>query len=66
MTRARKRISIFFSEIRLPAPERRAARAERRSERRMALERDGAETAVRRHAATEAERRRYQDYWRVR
>lgn len=46
-------------ELRLPAPERRAARAEREAERRMRLERDNPWTAERRAAAVQAEIRRF-------
>jgi hypothetical protein len=46
-------------ELRLPRPERNAARAERRVERQIRLERDNTETAERRAGAIEAERRRY-------
>jgi hypothetical protein len=47
---------------RLPAPERRAAQAERRVEAAMRRERESEWTADRRAAAIEAERRRY-DYF---
>jgi hypothetical protein len=43
----------------MPAPERRAARAERRVEAAIRRERDSEETPERRAAAVEAERRRY-------
>jgi hypothetical protein len=46
-------------EWRLPAPERHAARAERRVEEEMRRERESEWTAERRAAAVEAERRRY-------
>jgi hypothetical protein len=46
-------------ELRLPPPERRAARAERAVERQMRLERDNKWTAERRAAALEAEVRRF-------
>ena len=46
-------------EWRLPAPERHAARAERRTEAELRRERDSEWTAERRAAAIEAERRRY-------
>ena len=46
-------------EWRLPAPERRAARAERRVENEMRRERESEWTPERRAAAVEAERRRY-------
>jgi hypothetical protein len=48
--------------LRLPGPEREAARAERQAERQMRRERDNAETAARRAAALEAESRRYDGY----
>jgi hypothetical protein len=47
------------SELRLPRPERRAARAERRVEADMRRERESVWTPERRAAAIEAERRRY-------
>jgi hypothetical protein len=50
-----------FREWRLPAPERRAAQAERRVEAQMRRERESEWTPERRAAALEAERRRY-DY----
>ena len=46
-------------EWRLPAPERRAAQAERRAEAAIRRERDSQWTAERRAAALEAESRRY-------
>jgi hypothetical protein len=46
-------------EWRLPAPERRAARSERRVEAEIRRERDSEWTAERRAAAIEAERRRH-------
>jgi hypothetical protein len=53
-----------FGELRLPADERRAARAERAVERQMRLERDNTEyTPWARAAALEAERRRWGGYW---
>lgn len=45
-------------DLRLPGPERQAARAERASERQMRRERDNETTAERRAAALEAESRR--------
>jgi hypothetical protein len=50
---------LFVSEWRMPGPERRAARAERRVEAEMRRERDCQETPERRAAAVEAERRKY-------
>jgi hypothetical protein len=49
-------------EWRLPGPERRAARAERRAEEEIRRERDSEWTPERRAAAAEAERRKY-DYY---
>jgi hypothetical protein len=50
----------WLGELRLPPPERRAARAEREAERQMRLERDGAQyTSSARAAALEAERQRF-------
>jgi hypothetical protein len=49
-------------EWRLPAPERRAAREERRAEALMRRERDSEWTAERRAARLEAESRRYGSY----
>lgn len=49
-------------EWRLPAPERRAARAERRVEAELRRERDSEWTPERRAAAVEAERRKYR-HW---
>jgi hypothetical protein len=49
-------------EWRLPAPERRAARAERRVEAEMRRERDSEWTPERRAAAVEAERRKWQHF----
>jgi hypothetical protein len=50
--------AAVVSEWRLPAPERRAARAERRIEAELRRERDNLWTPERRAAAIEAERRR--------
>jgi hypothetical protein len=52
----------WMRELRLPPPERRAAKAEREAERQMRRERDNTESATIRAAAIEAERRRYQNY----
>ena len=49
-------------EWRLPAAERRAARAERRVEAELRRERDSAWTPERRAAAVEAERRKYKHF----
>jgi hypothetical protein len=48
-------------ELRLPKPERGAAKAERRAEAQIRLERDNQYSAERRAAALEAEIRRYSD-----
>ena len=52
-------------ELRLPRPEREAARAERRVEAQIRLERDNPYTPERRAAALEAERRRYMLFGRL-
>jgi hypothetical protein len=52
-------------ELRLPAPERRAARAERAAEAQIRRERDNQETAERRAAALEADAHRYDGYGRT-
>jgi hypothetical protein len=54
-----RRPAEVVREWRLPAPERRAARAERRVENEMRRERESEWTPERRAAAVEAERRRY-------
>ena len=51
-------MTTWVRERRLPAPERRAAQAERQ----MRRERDNEHSATVRAAAVEAERRRYQNY----
>jgi hypothetical protein len=50
-------------EWRLPAPERRAARAERQAGAALRRERDSQWTAERRAARVEAEARQYSNYW---
>jgi hypothetical protein len=50
---------LVVREWRLPGPERRAARAERRVEAELRRERDSEWTPERRAAAVEAERRRH-------
>ena len=50
-------------ELRLPKPERRAAKAEPAAEAQIRLERDNRYTAERRRAALEAEIRRSEYYW---
>jgi hypothetical protein len=49
----------YLRELRMPRADRAAARAERRVEEEMRRQRDNVETAERRAAAIEAERRRY-------
>jgi hypothetical protein len=49
-------------ELRLPRPERQAARAERLAERELRRERDNQETAERRAAALAAESQRHSNY----
>ena len=49
----------WLHDLRLPKPEREAARAERRVEEQLRRERDNPYTAERRAAALEAESRRY-------
>jgi hypothetical protein len=60
MFRRRHELLARLRELRLPGPERAAARAERRVERQFRLERDNTETPERRAGAVEAERRRHQ------
>ena len=50
----------FVRELTLPAPERHAARAERRAEEAIRRERENEHSAWRRAAALEAERQRHQ------
>jgi hypothetical protein len=50
-------------ELRLPKPERQAAKAEREAEALIRRERDNPYTAERRAAAREAELRRSEYYW---
>lgn len=59
--KANSRTQTFLRELRLPRAERAARRAERRVEEQMRRTRDNDQTAERRAAAIEAERRRYQD-----
>jgi hypothetical protein len=59
MPRSEHSARIWLREMRLPRPERNAARAERASEREMRRERDNQHTAARRAAAVEAESRRH-------
>ena len=54
--------TAVLREWRLPAPERRAAREERRVEAEIRRERDSKYTAERRAAQVEAEARRYSAY----
>jgi hypothetical protein len=62
MWHKRRSPATLVRQWRLPAPERRAARAERRAEERLRRERDSEWTADRRAAAIDAERRRYPFY----
>jgi hypothetical protein len=62
MLRGRYEPLTRLRELRLPRPERQAARAERNAEREIRRERDSAETAARRAAALEAESQRYTGY----
>jgi hypothetical protein len=59
MPRDRRTAIEVLRELRLPRPEREAARAERRVEREFRRERDNEQSAARRAAALEAEARRY-------
>jgi hypothetical protein len=63
MRRDHRSYMEVLHELRLPRPEREAARAERRAERLIRQERDNEETAVRRAAAADAEARRYGPYY---
>ena len=54
--------AALMREWRMPGPERRAARAERRVEAEIRRERDSEWTAERRAAALEAERRKYEHF----
>jgi len=59
MSRLQHHPVTWLKELRLPAPERRAARSEREAERQMRRERDNEHSAARRAAAVEAESRRW-------
>jgi hypothetical protein len=59
--RDRRSPAEVIRELRLPRPERDAARAERQAERAMRRERDNTESAARRAAKLEAEARRQQN-----
>ena len=61
MRRDRRSIAVVLSELRLPGPERRAARSERAAEAQIRRERDNPHSATRRAAAAEAEARRYRN-----
>jgi hypothetical protein len=63
MARRGRAVATWVRERRLPAPERRAAKAARATERQMRRERDNEETAAARAAAVEAERRRFPSNW---
>jgi hypothetical protein len=56
--KANSRVQSFLRDLRLSREERKAARAERRAEQEMRSQRDNSDTADRRLAALEAERRR--------
>jgi len=62
IARLGRAVLTWGRERRLPAPERRAAQAERAAERQMRRERDNDQSGAIRAAAVEAERRRYQNY----
>jgi hypothetical protein len=62
IARRGREMLTWTRELRLPPPERRAAKAERAAERQMRCERDNEQSAVIRAAAVEAERRRYSNY----
>jgi hypothetical protein len=55
-------VAVRLRELRLPRPEREAAKAERAAEARIRAERDNPYTPERRAAALDAEIRRY-GYW---
>jgi hypothetical protein len=59
MPRRERKLVTWIRDMRLPADERRAARAERAVEEQIRLERDNRYSPERRAAAVEAERRRY-------
>jgi hypothetical protein len=59
--RDRRSPAQVLSELRLPRPERDAARAERRAEREIRRERDNQDSGARRAAKLEAEARRQQN-----
>ncbi len=59
MRRGRHETVVRLRELRLPKPERAAARAERRVERQIRLERDNLHSPERRAAALDAEVRRW-------
>ena len=63
-TARRGRMALtWVNELRLPGPERRAAKAEREAERQMHRERDNEFNEAARAAALEAERRRFPANW---
>ena len=59
--RDRRSLAQVVSELRLPGPERNAARAERRAEREIRRERENPQSAERRAARLAAEVRRQQN-----
>jgi len=56
------RLTTWLGDLRLPADERRAARAERHAEEEIRRERDWSDEHARQRAATDAEARRNQPY----
>ena len=63
MRRDRRSIAVVLRELRLPRPERHAARSERAAEQQIRRERDNQHSAARRAAAVEAEARRYRNFF---
>jgi hypothetical protein len=61
MRRDRRTLAVVLRELRMPRPERHAARAERAAEAQIRRERDNQHSAARRAAAVEAEARRYRN-----
>ncbi len=59
MRRDRRTLAVVLRELRLPRPERDAARAERAAETQIRSERENEYSAARRAAAAEAEARRH-------
>jgi len=63
MRRDRRTLAVVLRELRLPRPERHAARAERAAEAQIRGERDNQHSAARRAAAVEAEARRHGNFF---